>query len=205
MAGMKKTTLIVASVLVSLSFSLVPAMATAMPAAGSNELRIDSTYLMPGYSITGFNHYSVSSGGQSDSMSMLGFGFAYGRFLTNEVEIGSSLTFIYMGSDGDSVMAPGLSPFLRGFFAVGPNIAFYAAAVLGFQQATDSSSGSPDMTTTLLSAGVDLGLEFFLADSWSLRVGPTYRYVDVSMSMGSSSADSTEQIIGLNWAIAGYF
>jgi hypothetical protein len=198
---MKKTTLVLAL----LSISLLPAMATAMPTAGSNELRIDSTYLMPGYSITGFNHYSMSSGGQTDSMSLLGFGFAYGHFLTNEVEIGTSLTFLYMGSDGDSVMAPGLSPFLRGFFPVAPTTAFYAAAVVGFQHATESRSGGSDMNNTLLSAGVDLGLEFFLADSWSLRVGPTYRYVHESMSMGSTSVSGSEQIIGLNWAIAGYF
>jgi hypothetical protein len=56
---------------------------------------------------------------------------------------------------------------------------------------------------TILSVGVDCGGEFFIGDSWSLRVGPTYRYAHESMSNSSSAA--TANIYGINWALAGYF
>jgi hypothetical protein len=58
---MKNPTLVLASVLASLSLWLVPSVAAAMPAVGSNELRIDRTYVLTGYSLLGFNHHSMSA------------------------------------------------------------------------------------------------------------------------------------------------
>lgn len=203
---MKIVTSALISCLASLLLWLVPATTMAMPSAGSNELRIDSSFLIPGASITGYNHYSVSSGNSSDSESLFGFGFAYGRFLSDNVELGSSLTFLYMSASGPSITVPGVAPFLRAFVAIDGHAAFYAAAVVGLQYAMrGSSSGSSSSDVTMLSAGADVGLEFFLADSWSLRIGPTYRYVHESAGSGTQSASGSEQIIGLNWAIAGYF
>jgi len=194
--------------LVALLF--VPSLAVAMPVAGSNELRIDSSYLIPGYSITGLNHHSMGSSGTSNSTTsetLFGFGFAYGRFLTENLEIGTSLTMLYVTSGNTSATAPGFAPFIRAFAPIGDRVAFFGSVTTGLQYVTESSSSSTTSSPNITewSAGVDAGLEFFPADSWSLRVGPTYRYIHEGLSSGGSSATVTDNIFGLNWAFAGYF
>ena len=184
---------------VILSFALLllaPSAASALPAAGSNELRLDSTYVIPGYAYTGFNHLWTNETG-GGSATIFGFGMAYGRFVTDNVEIGTGLTLIYQGGDGSSVTIPGVSPFLRLFQPTGPNSGIFGAAVVGIHyMAPDQGDG-----ITMLSPGVDLGVEFFPAPSWSLRLGPSYRYVHESRGDASFSMHT----IGVNWAIVGYF
>jgi hypothetical protein len=186
------------------SWLIAPAVAQAMPTAGSNELRIDSSYLIPGYSISGFNHHSMSTSGTtsySDSQTVFGLGFAYGRFLSDHFEIGSSLTLLYIESGGSSATAPGIAPFLRGFTVVSERAAFYGAVVVGLQYVSDST----DTSITEMSVGFDLGFELFPADSWSLRIGPTYRYINEDLSGGGASASAHDNVFGVNWALAGYF
>ena len=191
---LRLSTFVVLSVLACL---LVPAAASAMPTAGSNELRIDNTYVLPGYGYSGFNHLWSSESG-AGSADMFGFGLAYGRFVTEVFEVGTGLTLIYVGGDGaNSTVIPGFSPFLRLFHPVGPSTAIFGAALVGVH----FSLRDEGPTITILSPGIDLGFEFFPAESWSLRVGPSYRYVHESISGDSLTLHS----VGVNWAIAGYF
>ena len=200
---MRNLALHLACTLTFATLLLAPSPATATPKEGSNELRIDSSYLMPGYSVTGLTHtFGVSgAGASSSSQTIFGIGFAYGRFLTDNFEIGTSLTLIYLSSGSSTATAPGFSPFIRGFTMVSERAGFFASATAGLQYVSEDGGTS----ITELIAGVDLGFEFFLAESWSLRVAPTYRYVHESLSNGSSSASAHEHVLGLNYAIAGYF
>jgi hypothetical protein len=194
---MKNYTRLASFVVLSLvALLLAPSAATALPAAGSNELRLDSTYITPGYAYTGFNHLWSSESG-SGSVTIFGFGIAYGRFVTDNVEIGTSFTLIYAGDDDSSVTIPGISPFVRLFQPTGANSGIFGAGVVGIHYLSpDEGDG-----ITMLSPGVDLGLEFFPAASWSLRVGPNYRYVRESQG----DATLTLHSLGFNWALAGYF
>ena len=192
----------------SISFTLTcllvaPSIATATPAAGTNELRIDGSYLIPGYSITGYNHTSISSPNTSNSANttLVGVGFAYGRFLTDNLEIGTTLSLYYLKGTGAASTTPGIAPFVRGFAMVADHVGAFCGATAGIQRS--SQDNGPDQTGLML--GADLGAEFFLADSWALRVGPTYRYLHESMTVANTSITASENVFGVNWAIAGYF
>jgi hypothetical protein len=190
---------------VLLSAVLAPSPATATPAAGTNELRIDGAYLVPGATIAGYNHTSISSSGtvsqsSSTSQTLMGVGFAYGRFLTDNLEVGTTLSVLY-SKYGSSTTAPGIAPFVRGFAMVAEHIGVFASGTAGIQEEYPEHGAN----TTQLMLGTDLGAEFFLADSWSLRIGPTYRYLHESVTVNSKSASTAENVLGVNWAIAGYF
>lgn len=196
------------SKLLSISFSLsclliAPSIATAAPTAGTNELRIDGSYLIPGYSITGYNHTStsLSDTSGSTSMTLFGVGFAYGRFLTDNVEIGTTLSLYYSKAGGSSSTMPGIAPFVRGFAMVADHVGVFCGGTAGIQ--VSSQDNAPDRTGLML--GADLGAEFFLADSWALRVGPTYRYLHESMTVANNTLTTSGNVFGVNWAIAGYF
>jgi hypothetical protein len=178
---------------------LAPTFAVAMPRAGSNELRLESTYVLQGTSISGLNHDSSDA----YSSTRFGAGFALGRFLTDNLELGATAGFIYLGSSTasgstSSTVIPGIFPFVRLFSPVGRHVGLFASAVAGYQVLIPDQGSN----ITVLSAGGDVGAELFLADAWSLRVGPTYRYAD---SNRSASTAVTGHSYGVNWAIAGYF
>jgi hypothetical protein len=152
----------------SISFTLsclliAPSIARATPTAGTNELRIDGSYLIPGYSITGYNHTSTSSPNtpNSTSMTLFGVGFAVGRFLTDNLEIGTTLNLYYSKGTGSATTTPGIAPFVRGFAMVADHVGAYCGATAGIQRS--SQDNAPDQTGLML--GADLGAEFFLADS----------------------------------------
>ena len=187
---------------------MAPSIATATPTAGTNELRIDGSYIIPGYSITGYNHISAgassSSGTSTSSASetLVGVGFAYGRFLLDNLEIGTTLSLYYLsGSSGSATTLPGIAPFVRGFAMVTDRIALFGGGTAGVLFVSPDKGSNQ----TELMLGADLGAEFFLADSWALRVGPTYRYLREDTTVGNTSISATGNVFGVNWAIAGYF
>jgi hypothetical protein len=198
-AAMKKTALLV------LIMGLAAAPAWAKPVAGTNELRLGPPFV-PGLAITGINFYSNgggSSGQGSDTVTLLSLGAGYGRFLSNHVEIGSGLGFTFLSAGGDSVSGPGIAPFVR-VFTVAGNLGLFAEASVQYHSL--SSSGS---SVSIYGGGIDAGLEFFLAESWALRVAPGYRHLIASSSSndpGSSpSAGEGANVFGVNWGIAAYF
>ena len=204
--GMKKISKLLSTAFTLSSFLVAPSMARATPTAGSNELRIDGAYLVPGASIAGYSHTSVSSPDTTGnasvaSQTLMGIGFAYGRFLTDNLEIGTTLSLLYTKSTGAATTAPGIAPFVSGFVMVADRIGVFASGTAGVQ--VEYRDQSPNVNQLML--GADLGAELFLADSWSLRVGPTYRYLHASMTVGNNSVSVREDVFGVNWAIAGYF
>ena len=64
-----------------------------------------------------------------------------------------------------------------------------------------------DISANILSVGLDFGIEVFPVESWSLRMGPTYRYIHEGLSSSRTTATSTvtDNVLGINWGIAGYF
>jgi hypothetical protein len=84
---------------------------------------------------------------------------------------------------------------------VADRVAVYGGAMAGIQYASPSSGANQ----TELMLGGDVGAEFFLADSWALRVGPTYRYIRESETVNNRSVSGSANAFGVNWAIAGYF
>jgi len=196
--------LFLGSLFAALAFA--PLAQAATPQAGSNEFRLDSTYIIPGISFSGLTHESANStSGLSSGTTLFGAGFAYGRFLSDNFEIGSALSLLRLSGSGSTAeWGYGVSPFARAFAMVSERIAVFGGATGGIQLfSTSSSSSSSTSDITQLSMGADAGAEFFIGDSWSLRLGPTYRYLRQSMS-GSSTTSSTN-VYGVNWAIAGYF
>jgi hypothetical protein len=185
---------------VSCACIFIPGLASAMPRAGSNELRLDGTYILPGTTISGLNR--VSTDGYTSTR--FGLGFSLGRFLTDNLEVGASVSLLYLqtstsGGSSSSMTSPGLYPFLRLFGRAGEHLGIYGTAVAGYQAMIPDEGDS----LSAWSAGGDLGAELFLADAWSLRIGPTYRYI--SSSGTGSASQGAEHSYGVNWGIAGYF
>lgn len=196
---MKKTTFLL------LLVSFVSARAWAKPLAGTNELRLGMP-LLPGIAVTGINLYKSTdgqAGSSSSELTLLSLGAGYGRFLSNNVQIGGSLGFVSASGDGSSVSGPGISPFIR-VFKVSGKLGFFAEA--SFQYASLSASSS---TVSIYGGGIDAGLEFFLAESWALRVAPSFRLLSAKESSkdpaDSSSSDEGLRVFGLNWGISAYF
>lgn len=205
---MTRTAILVVTAVASLTLPLAAAARAETPHAGSNELHIEGNYLVPGLSVTGLTHISESRSGVSTSLTMLGAGFAYGRFLTDNLELGSSINFLYTNAgaenspDSTSQTGFGLSPFLRFFAMVHEKIGLYAGATGGFQRM--SPSIGDDATVWLV--GGDAGAELFIGDSWALRIGPSYRYMRESQDVGTGrTVTTTDHVIGANWALVGYF
>lgn len=187
------------------AFAFAPLAQAATPHADSNEFRLESSYMIPGISVVGLTHESASSSGLSSSTTLFGAGFAYGRFLTDNFEIGSAMSLLRLSGSGSTAeWGYGISPFARAFAMVSERVALFGGMTGGVQLMTLSSSNSTTSNdATELSIGGDVGAEFFIGDSWSLRIGPTYRYVHESVS--GSSATSSSNVYGVNWALAGYF
>jgi len=198
---LKNTRAIILSSLFA-TITAAPFAQAGTPRAGSNEFRIESSYLIPGLSVVGLTHESRSSSGLSSSSTLFGAGFAYGRFLTDNFEIGSALTVIRPGgSASGEVWSYGVSPFARAFAMATDRLAVFGGATAGVLR-TDATNSS---NSTQLSLGGEVGAEFFLGDSWSLRFGPTYRYLHQSTNTSLGSGTSSGNVYGVNWALAGYF
>jgi hypothetical protein len=172
------------------------------PKAGSNELRMEGSFLFPGVTINGAIRDSMSSSSWSTTSTetLIGAGLAYGRFLTDNLEIGTSAVVLHMGiSNSSSTNGFGLSPFVRFFTLVHSRIGVFGTATSGFQIMVPETGKNTNMWTF----GADAGMEFFVGDSWSLRLGPSYRYAYETFQ--DSSVTASGHIYGANWAMAGYF
>lgn len=167
--------------------------AHALPAAGTNELRIESGYVFPGLEFRGFA--ALSEGGSSDTI--FGAGVGYGRFFTDNLELGASLKYFNM--DGN-MSGFGVVPFLRGFMMVNDTVGLFAEGSFGAQLMMPEYGD----TRTLLTGGLDLGLELFFTDSWAVRLAPNFRYMHMT---GESSSESDDDVksFGFNWGIAAYW
>jgi hypothetical protein len=202
---MTKTRRLLSLSSILMALILAPVAASAAPQAGSNELRLESSYLIPGVSLSASGVNRLSNSGSSGSTTLFGAGFAYGRFLTDNVELGSSLAIMHLnfdygtGSSGSSQTGLGISPFLRVISMVSERVGLYGSATAGYQLMSPSSGSNRHY----LIVGGDMGAEFFVGDAWSLRIAPTYRYVHQTGS--NSSSNTGGHAFGLNWALAGYF
>jgi hypothetical protein len=210
---MTKTTRLLPVAIALLTLPLASVARADTPQAGSNELHLEqATYVVPGLGLSGLTHESASVSGSksSTSQTMFGVGVAYGHFVTDNVEIGSSANLLYVGStsstsssssssSSSSVTGYGLSPFVRFFTMAGPHVGFFGTLTGGITIMSPSRASD----VTIWSGGLDAGAEFFIVDSWSLRIGPTYRYIHESAS--SSSTTMNVHAYGVNWGLVGYF
>jgi hypothetical protein len=164
---------------------------------------MEGSFLFPGITINGAMRESMSSSSSnaSASQTLLGAGLAYGRFLTDNLEVGSSVVALHVGASGDSnsLTGFGISPFFRFFTLIHSRVGVFGTATSGYQIMVPDSGRNTSMWTF----GTDAGFEFFVGDSWSLRLGPSYRYVYETLE--NSSASVSGHIYGANWALAGYF
>ncbi len=203
--GMTNTFKFLAITSLFLGWSFASGVARAMPKEGTNELRMESSYPVPMFSGTGLSHLSTTTSGKTTSQTFFGFGLGYGRFLADFLEAGASLKLLYLGdlssSSSSSAWSPGVGPFVRGFFLVADRIAMFGEGSFACQFLIPSKGSN----ATFLIPGVDLGVELFLADSWSLRIGPMYRYIYEREAVSNTTLTSSSHEIGLNWTIAGYF
>jgi hypothetical protein len=202
-AAMRKPTRFLVLAIASSVLSLGSVARADTPKAGSNELRLEGSYLFPGISINGAMRESMSSSSWSTTSTetLIGAGLAYGRFLTDNLEIGTSMVALHLGGSGTSSSTDGfgLSPFFRFFTLVHSRIGVFGSATSGFQYMVPERGSNATMWTF----GADAGMEFFVGDSWSLRLGPSYRYVYETIQ--DSSVTASGHIYGANWALAGYF
>jgi hypothetical protein len=167
-----------------------------VPAQGTRELRLGSSPGALSVYGPGFSRLSPESGSNT-TIASIGVGMGY--FVTENVELGGSVGYFYISQGGGTVDGPGLSGFLRLYSRTG-NTGLFVEPTLDFQYLSQSS-----VTLKLLGIGADVGVEFFLANSWALRLSPTFRYYKEWASSSFGSDDSHATKIGLNWGISAYF
>jgi hypothetical protein len=113
--------------------------------------------------------------------------------------VGGSLGYFYI-SEGNSLQGPGLSVFLRLYSKTG-NVALFLEPTVEYVH-LGATGGSED----LVGPGADVGVEIFLADSWAVRLSPTFRYYKEWLSADNGpSADTNFTKFGLSWGISAYF
>ena len=170
-----------------------------MPVQGSHELRLGSSLGISSMYGSGINVFSPDRG---SDLTLASFGVGIGYFTTDHVEIGGSAAYFYLsGGTGSSIQGPGFSGFLR-FYTRAGNVGLFLEPTLEFQYLSVTNASEK-----ILGPGADLGIEIFLADSWALRLSPTFRYFKewASASNGGASSDTSVTKIGLNWGISAYF
>ena len=154
------------------------------PRAGARELRLDQG-VMPAFS--GINSIAVDS----SRLTLMGLNPGMGTFLTDNVEVGATLSLL-VATGGDAVVwSLGAAPFLRVMSRPGPWRLFGEVALL-YQPLF-----SRDDIEHLYGGGVSAGIEFAIRESWSFRIGPSFRHL--------RSGDRGLNLIGGSWAIAAYF
>jgi hypothetical protein len=131
---------------------------------------------------------------------MYGFGFGYGRFLTDHLELGAMFDFTISSTHVWDSSRLGLAPFVRAYFMTGERFGLFFGAKVGYEY-LDFISDS--RYHDRLTVGGNCGAEWFLADSWSLRIGPSYQYSYTNW--GYSGRSISMGSFGIDWAIAGYF
>jgi len=189
------------SSLLALAPLLFAAEAAAIPKAGSKELRIGQQ-LQPPLTLTdGFIRLEPETGSGSTG---LGMGAGMGYFVTDGIELGTSLSLQMMKTgDADAIIGPGLTPFARFMFFSG-KIGVFAELVAEFRRLSNDNGSS-----TVFGFGADLGLEIFVTDDWAVRLAPTYRHLVITNSANVGSVevsnDTSGDRFGMTWGLAAYF
>jgi hypothetical protein len=93
--------LLLAGVLTSLV--LMPAVVSATPKKASRQLYFQGSW---GHPISGFTHFRSYGSDELSMGTVRGGGFGYGRFLTDNIEIGVALDIIDLKDDLNHVLAP---------------------------------------------------------------------------------------------------
>lgn len=171
--------------------------ARATPEEGTRELRIgNGISFLPSYG-TGFAQLAPDEG---DNETTVSFRAGMGYFLTPNVEIGGSLGLYYVDLGESSLKGPGFDLFLRLYSRTG-SVGFFFEPTLEFQY-LDARGGA----YKTVGPGADVGAEYFLAESWALRISPTFRYYKIWMSADrGGSDDTTATKFGLSIGISAYF
>lgn len=171
------------------------AVVHAQPKAGSYELRVNQAFI-PGFTISGLNVYidsqSTPGSDSSDSLKIFAAGGGLGYFLTDNVEVGGTLNLLYFAVNDGSFMSPGVSPFLRYFGRLSDTIAGYVEGTVLVQPLIAENDDS-----MLWGFGADAGIERFFTESWALRIGAGYNYLNIE--------DDALHALGARWALAAYF
>jgi hypothetical protein len=176
------------------------AQADPMPVQGSHELRLGSSLGILSMYGPGINVLAPDRG---SDLTLASVGVGIGYFTTDNVEIGGSAAYFYLSSGtgtDSSIQGPGFTGFLR-FYTKTGNVGLFFEPTLEFQYLSVTNGSEK-----ILGPGADLGIEIFLANSWALRLSPTFRYYKewASASNGGSS-DTSITKFGLNWGISAYF
>lgn len=156
---------------------LMSTAAMAAPQAGSHELH-GKFSLISEHPLSVIHSYHSYSDGYRDYPSdgkVTHFELGYGKFLTDKVEIGLSLSMVKVTrSNGSTAVGGiGLAPFVQGVFALSTWAGFFATGSLGYLIELPMS----DRSDTVYTLGADLGVELFAAKVMSIRVGPAYQFV----------------------------
>jgi hypothetical protein len=165
-------------------------LAHATPKAGSRELRIGQQY-QPSLQVSdGFLRHETGGNG----VTTLGAGFGFGAFLTDHVELGlsASLSLAKLTGRDDALVAFGLEPFLR-LMKVSERTGYFGELILGAQRLSVAGDG-----VSLFEVGLDVGLEYFVTDSWAVRFSPGYR------RLMDSDGDGVNRF-GITWGLACYY
>jgi hypothetical protein len=166
------------------------------PHAGARELRLNQGILP----ITGITRYQAGGG---DGVTFVGVNPGLGYFVSDGIEVGANLNILILFADSGSagMFSPGVAPFVR-FLTHPDRVRYYGELSLMYQPFLGAGG------VQLFGGGADAGLEVAIRDSWSFRIGPTYRYLRAAGTSSNGDlqvSDSGVSAFGLNWGIAAYF
>jgi hypothetical protein len=136
----------------------------------------------------------METSSSSSSVTFIGANIAFGRFVAESLVIGSGLTLIIADVDRETLIAPGLAPFVEYLSSPGATGLFLEGSLL-YQ-----SFAQQRRSTSFIGGGLDVGLDSFVKDTWSLRFGPSYR-----MLLSTDDGAKPIHVIGFNWALSAYF
>ena len=175
-----------------------PKQANAAPQKGSLELRFPGGQLL-GTGLPSGILYRAPEVGENSTLVHVGAGLGY--FVNDNLEVGATVGLIWTKTGGgDSASGPVFSPFLRGFFMVTPRLALFAEGNFDYLHLSQG-----DSSTTATGFGADAGAEFFLADSWAIRVAPGFRHWNTETSGSTFGFEQSSDALGIGWGIAAYF
>ena len=185
-----------------LGMTALAGVAAAVPAKGTFELRIPGGHLDAVGIPAGITFTSIDGADNTSSKLSLAYVAAgLGYFVSDNVEVGATLGLLRMKvGDNDTSFGPAIAPFVRGLSMVAPRLALFGEGMVEYVRMDVG-----DASTSSMSFGFDAGVEFFLAESWALRVAPGYRYRTAKISIDDFSDEQTAHAFGLGWGIAAYF
>ena len=185
------------------------ARADPMPVEGTRELRLSNAIM--DITSSGGSGLAVLSPEHGSNTTVVQMGGGAGYFVSDHVEVGATVGYIYQGSGSSSsatAQGPGFDLFLRLYSKPGA-VGIFLEPVLEFQYLKTTmtiGSNSESVSEEILGPGADIGVEVFLADSWAIRVGPSFRYYKIWASAeNGGSGDTSATKFGLAFGISAYF